>query len=207
MQGGVSLLLSLSAEQAEAFVGPLLGKTTTFLVEGREANLAFARTAVAVLTRTKRSCAVLDLDALYSSNADAILGSLPGDSAKSATFTVPDPESEVEWELPRVISSDADVVIIDSFNTLYHLLSYADGSSRGRKLSFAVASMSYLARTTKKAIILTMYGRGGSWRHGTRSISDLSDVTVAVRVKGSELTVSCERGQAWPERRLSIRIP
>lgn len=207
MQGSVSLLLSFSAEQAESFVGPILGKTATFLLAGREANLAFAKTAVALVTSTARSCAVLDLDALYSSNADAILGSLPGGSIRLATITVPDPESEVEQELPHVLSSDAEVVIIDSFNTLYHLLSYADASSRGRKLSFAVASMSYLARTGRKAIIFTMYRRGGSWRHGTRPISDLSDVTAVVRVQDSELTISCERGKAWPERRFSIRIP
>jgi len=188
-------------------MGPIIGKTATFLVAGREANLAFARAAVALATSTSRSCSILDLDAFYSSNADTILGSLPSGSTRLTTFTVPDPGSEVEHELPRVLSSDAQVVIIDSFNTLYHLLSYGDGSSRGRKLSFAVASMSYLARTGRKAIILTMYRRGGTWRHGTRSISDLSDVTAAVRVQGSELTVSCERGKAWPERRLSIRIP
>jgi hypothetical protein len=95
MQGGVSLLLSLSAGQAESFIGPILGKTATFLVAGREANLAFARTALALVTSTARSCAVLDLDALYSSNADAILGSLPGDSIRSAAFTVP------AFSLPR----------------------------------------------------------------------------------------------------------
>ena len=199
--------MSFSAGQAESFLGPILGKTATFLVAGREANLAFARAAVAFATSTSRRCAVLDLDALYSSNADAILGSLPSSSMRLATFTVPDPESVVEQELPRILSSDAEVVIIDSFNTLYHLLSYGDGSSRGRKLSFAVASMSYLARTGRRAMLFTMYRRGGSWRHGTRSISDLSDVTAAVRVQDSELTISCERGKAWPEGRFSIRIP
>lgn len=201
------MLLSFSAGQAESFLGPIIGKTATFLVAGREANLAFARAAIALVTGTSRTCAVLDLDALYSSNADTILGPLPSTSIRSATFTVPDPESKVEQELPRFLSSDAGVIIIDSFNTLYHLLSYGDGSSRGRKLSFAVATMSYLARTSGKAVILVMYRRGGSWRQGTKSISDLSDVTAAVRVQDSELSVTCERGKAWPERRFSIRIP
>ena len=199
--------MSLSAGQAESLLGPIVGKTVTFLVAGREDNLAFARAAVAFATSTSRNCAVLDLDALYSSNADSILASLPSGSTRLVTFTVPDPGSEVERELPRILSSEAEVVIIDSFNTLYHLLSYGDGSSRGRKLSFAVASMSYLARTGSKAIIFTMYRRGGTWRHGARPISDLSDVTAAIGVQGSELTVSCERGSAWPERRFSIRIP
>ena len=199
--------MSLSAEQAEAFLGPMVGKTTTFLVAGRDANLAFARTAIALVAGAVRCCTVLHLDALYSSGADEILGSLPGRAIRSVRFTVPDPSSKVEQELPRALSSDAGVVIIDSFNTLYHLLSYGDGASRGRKLSFAVASMSYLARTTGKAIIMTMYRRGGFFRQGTRSISELSDITAAVKVQGSELSISCERGKAWPEGRFSIRIP
>ena len=186
---------------------PISGMTATFLLSGREDNLAFARTAVALIARAGKSCAVLDLDALYASNADAIMGTLPANSLRLVTVTVPDAESRVEQELPRVLSSPAEVVIIDSFNTFFHLLSYEDDASRGRKLSFAVASMSYLARTSGKAVIFTMYKRGGIWRQGTRPISALSEVTAAIRVQGSELLVSCERGKAWPEGRLSIRIP
>lgn len=199
--------MSFSAVQAESFVRPMVGKTATFLLEGREDNLAFARAAIALITKATRTCAVLDLDALYSSNADVVLGTLPANSVRLATFTVPDSESRVEQELPRVLSSAADVVMIDSFNTFYHLLSFDDGSSRGRKLSFAVASMSYLARTSGKAVIFTMYRRGGLWRQGTRPISNLSEITAAVRVQGPDLSVSCERGKAWPEGRFSIRIP
>jgi hypothetical protein len=187
-------------------LGPLFGKTVTLLVSGREANLAFARAAMALITRSK-SCAVLDLDAFYASNADVILGSLPAESIRSTAFTILDPQSNVERELPRILSSRAEVVIMDSFNTLYHLLSYGDGSARGRKLSFAVASMSYLARTNRKVIILTMYRRVGFWRQGARPIWSLSDVTAAVKMHGSGITISCERGKAWPEGSFSIRNP
>jgi hypothetical protein len=206
MGGGASLLLSFNEEDADSFLGPLVGKTVTLLVSGRDTNLAFARAAMALITRTK-SCAVLDLDAFYASNADIILGTLPTESIRSTAFTIPDPQSRVEGELPRIVSSGADVIIIDSFNTLYHLLSYGDGSSRGRKLAFAVASMSYLARTNRKVVFLTMYRRMGFWRQGTRPISSLSDVTAAARVQGSAITVSCERGKAWPSGSFSIRIP
>lgn len=199
--------MSLSPAQAKSFLQPLLGKTTTFLLPSREANLALARTAMTVAEKTARTCSVLDLDALYSSNADTVLGSLSADFLRSVTLTVPDPESRVEQELPRVLASAAEVVIIDSFNTLYHLLSYDDGWSRGRKLSFAVAVMSYLARTGRKAVILAMYRRPGLWRQGTRPISSLSDVTIGVKAQGAELSFYCERGTAWPEGKLSIRIP
>ena len=199
--------MSFSAGEAEEFIGPLAGKTTTFLLAGREDNIAFAKAAMAAVARSGKTCAVMDLDALYSSNAEAILGVLPASSLRQIRLTVPDPRSKVEGELPQILSSMAGVVIIDSFNTFYHLLSYDDGASRGRKLSFAAASMSFLARTSDKAVFFTMYRRGGAWRQGTRPISSLSDVTAAVRVQGSALTLSCERGKAWPDGRLSVRIP
>jgi hypothetical protein len=188
-------------------MGPVTGKTTTFLLQGREDNLAFATAAISLATKSGRTCAILDLDAFYSSNGDAILGALPASSLHRTHFIVPDPESEVERELPRLLSSGADVMIVDSFNTFYHLLSHDDGASRGRKLSFAVAIMSYLARTGSRPVFFTMYRRGGTWRQGTRPISGLSDVTAAVRRQGSELSLSCERGRAWPDGRFSIRIP
>lgn len=199
--------MSFSAGEAEAFIGPVAGKTTTFLLEGREDNVAFATAAISLVTKSGRTCSVLDLDALYSSNADTILGALPSSSLHRTSFIVPDPGSDVERELPRILSSGAEVVIIDSFNTFYHLLSHDDGASRGRKLSFAVASMSYLARTGSRPVFFTMYRRGGAWRQGTRPISGLSDVTAAVRTQASELFLSCERGRAWPDGRLTIRIP
>jgi hypothetical protein len=52
-----------------------------------------------------------------------------------------------------------------------------------------------------------MYRREGFGRpRSGRSISRLSDVAASVEVHGSELSVRCERGTAWPGGRFSIRI-
>ena len=198
--------MSFDERQAQSFLGPLSGRTTTFLLEGREANLAFARTVVGLFGRTGGSCTVLDLDAFYSTNADVIFASLPG--AESMTIRVPEPGADIETEFAGVFESNQKVVLVDSLNSLYHLVSREDGSSRSRKLAFAVASLSYLAKTNDMAVILTMYRREGFFRSGTgRSISNLSDVTASVDVRGDELTARVERGQAWAGGRYSIRIP
>ncbi len=200
--------MSFSVREAGSFFGPLRGKTSTFVLGGRQANLSFAQMAESLLTLTGGRCAILDLDAFYSSNAGTIFGSLPMSAAQLTTVYVPEPGSSIETVFPKLFSSDSEVIIIDSLNSLYHLLSLADGSSRSRKLAFAVASLSYLARSDRRTVIFTMYRRERLARTGGgRSIADLSDITSSVEVHNFELSIRCDRGSAWPEGRFSIRIP
>lgn len=200
--------MSFSAQRAQSFFDPLMGKTATFILESRLANLEFARTIVALLAKAETPSVVFDLDAFYSSNADRIFKPLTGDLAHSTVIRIPEPGSDVEVEFARLFEVRPPVVIIDSLNSLYHLLSVEDGSARSRKLNFAVASLSYLARTNAKAVVLTMYRREGLQGSGSgRSISNLSDVTASVEVRGPELQVVCERGTAWAGGRFSIRSP
>jgi hypothetical protein len=200
--------MSLSGGEPGSFFGPLSGKTTTFLLDGREDNLSFAKMMVGLLARAHASCAILDLDAFYASNSDRIFASMDAGTARSTTVRVPAPESDVEREFSTVFDAQQKVLIIDSLNSLYHLISLGDGSSRSRKLTFALASLSYLARTSEKAVILTMYRREGFYRAGTgRSISTLSDNTVSVKVNDGEVAMTAERGTAWSGGAFSSRTP
>jgi hypothetical protein len=200
--------MSLSGEDPRSFFGPLIGKTATFMLEGRQANLAFAEVMVGFLAQARSPCAILDLDAFYSSNSNLILSNMDATTARSTIIRVPEPGSDVEAELASLFKVQHRVVIIDSLNSLYHLVSLEDGSSRGRKLTFALASLSYLARTNGKAVILSMYRREGLFRtRSGRSISNLSDVTASVDVRERELRIRSERGPTWPGGAFSSRIP
>jgi len=200
--------MSFGVRQAESFFAPLAGKTATFLLEDRQANLVFARTVIGLLGQTGDACAVVDLDAFYSSNSDLIFGALGHPAARATAIRIPEPGADIEGEFSAIFEAPQKVVIVDSLNSFYHLVSQEDGSSRSRKLTFAVASLSYFARANGKAVILTMYRREGFTHGGTgRSISSLSDMTASVGVRGTEMTVKGERGSGWPGGRLSIRIP
>jgi hypothetical protein len=200
--------MSFSGNLDQPFFGPLWGKTTTFIFEGRWANLKFAKAVVSLLSHIEDSCSIMDLDALYSSNADVIFSHPKGLMAEKSSILVPLPGSEIESEFPRLFEAQQRVIIIDSLNSLYHLFSQEDTSFRSRKLAFAVASLSYFARTSGKAAVLTMYRREGLTRSGKgRSISGLSDAAATVEFSGDEMTVSSERGLIWPGGRLSTRIP
>ncbi|MDG6898977.1 MAG: hypothetical protein JRN12_02420 [Nitrososphaerota archaeon] len=194
-------------EKSSAFLEPLIGKTTTFMLAGRQDNLAFARTIAGLLDASGRAAAVLDLDAFYSSHADLVLVPVSA-RADSWTLRVPLPGSDIEDDVSQFIIAPQDTLILDSLNTLYHLFTLQGDSSRGRRLGFALAGLSYLARTNFKAVILSMYRREGSGRPGTaRSISGLSDIAASVEVEGNELSMRTERGSAWPGGVFSIRIP
>ncbi len=200
--------MSLSRTEARDFLEPLKGKAVTFVLEGRKENLAFARAAVGLMAGTGTPCTILDLDAFYAANSDRIFGALSRPEADGFTIDVPDPSSRIERDFPGAFAEQKGAFIVDSLNSLYHLLSFEDGSSRSRKLSFAVASLSYAARTNSTAVILAMYRREGLVKAGVgRSISGFADATVSVEVRGSELSMKCERGTVWPGGKLSIRSP
>jgi hypothetical protein len=197
--------MSLGSQQPHSFLGPLKGKTTTFLVDNTQVNLSFAKSIALLIGITTSGCAILDLDAFYSSNSDEILSALPPSALRSTHVYVPEPGSSVETELPRLFRAESGVFIVDSLNTFYHLFSSSGVGSRSRKLAFAVTSLSYLARTSGKAVLFTMYRRERAMRTGgDRSISDFSDATVSVKATGSGLLIECARGTAWPEGKFSL---
>jgi hypothetical protein len=199
--------MSLSEGRGGSFLAPLAGKTSTFLMEGREANARFARTLMRSLASAGLSCIVLDLDAFYSSNADLIFAGLPGDPT-SFQVRIPQPGSDIEAEFSALFESERKAVVIDSLNSLYHLISMDDGSARGRKMMFALASLSLFARTNKRLVILSMYRREGLSKGGRgRSVANMSDITALAKMKDSGMEFRTERGSAWPGGALSIPSP
>ena len=199
--------MSFSERAEGSLLGPLAGKTATFLVGGRQDNVDFARALASSVGGIGLSCTVFDLDALYSSNADTIFAGLE-DAAASITLNVPVPGADIEAEFSSLFSAHQRVIVIDSLNTLYHLISMEDGRSKGRRLMFALAGLSQFARGNDGAVILSMYRREGFSKSADgRSISSLSDVTASVEARGKELRMTTMRGKAWPDGRFATRIP
>lgn len=200
--------LDTSEELARGFFEPLKGKSATFLLSDRASNLSFARTLAALVSATGRTCTVFDLDAFYSSNADVIFGGPRGPPPGKVAIRVPAPASKVEDEFPMLFSSGPSLVIIDTLNTFFHLLSSDEGAFRSRKFSFAIASLSFATKSAGSEAILTMYRREPPSRRGQgRSMSSYSDLVVGVEKNGDGLVLRCEKGDAWGGRDFSIRIP
>jgi hypothetical protein len=200
--------MSLGRQHVHPLLALLTGRTTTFLMEDRQTNLEFARTIMGILSQTGDGSAIIDLDAFYSSNSDQIFRLLDPPATKASSIRVPEPGAEIERELSALFGVQQNTIIIDSLNSLYHLISPENTSLRGRKLTLAIASLSYFARTNARAVLLTMYRREGFTHGGTsRSISSISDATMSVDIIGQELTLRSERGSVWSGGKFSIRIP
>lgn len=194
-------------EKARSFFAPLKGKSTTFIVSDRVSGLAFAKSIAALISASGQTCSILDLDAFYASNADVIFAPRSPDPGKVA-IKILGPTTRFEDEFPRIFSAAPAITIIDTLNTLYHLMSSDEGAYRSRKFSLAVASLSFLARESGGVVMLTMYRREPLGRRGQgKTMAGYSDLAVAVQATASEITLLAERGSAWPDGSLSIRIP
>jgi hypothetical protein len=200
--------MSFGVSQESPFIGPLRGHTVTLLVGGRSINLVLAKSLLSKLAGSGVPCTVLDIDALYSSNSDYIISHLTSEEASLIEFLVPDPDSDLEDDVGRLLSSGSDrVLIVDSLNSLYHLMSTGRHNAKNRSLAFVVALLSLVAKTEDRVVFLTMYRR--EKRNSfvrAKSISDLSDSAIAVSRKGQVLSLKCERGTAWPARDFAIPI-
>ena len=199
--------MGVSGDEGGPLLGSLSGKTATFMVDGRDANVLFARTLVGSIAREGRSSTVLDLDALYSSHADLIFGGLT-DGSGSLMVKVPAPGADIEAEFASLFSSNQQVIVIDSLNSFYHLVSMEDGRSRGRRVMFALASLSCFAKANGSAVVFSMYRREGFAKSGRgRSIASLSDVTASVGIRNGGIEIRTENGSVWPGGVYFSRIP
>jgi hypothetical protein len=198
----------LNSPRGGPFTFPCYGHTTTFLLEAKKTNLAFARAILHHLSLNGHQCKVLDIDALYSSNSDYVFGPLSERQARAVEILVPDPESDLESSITGLLASrSGKTIIIDSLNSLYHLISTGGSSLRGRKLAFIMACFSYIARTESKAVLTTMYQRERTTHFsGRRQISDLSDHTVFAELRGNALTLKYDRGYSRPGDIFSLPI-
>lgn len=178
-------------------------------MDGRRTNLAFARSILCNLTWKGHKCIVLDVDALYSSSSDYVLAPLSESQAQAIEIIVPDTDSDLEPTIASLIASGpGKMIIVDSLNSLYHLLSTEGRGYRGRKLAFVMACFSYLARTGKGAVLVTMYQRERTTRFGGgRQISSFSDHTIFVDLRDATLTLRYDRGYSQSGEAFSLPIP
>ncbi len=196
--------MSLGEADARSFFAPLEGRTTSFVVDDRRTNLSLLKAAVSMALAGGRACTILDLDALCSSHAGKVLSGLGPKASGMVRALVPAPGAGVEDELMSLFRTGPSVFVVETLNTLHHLMPSNPGS-RSRRLSFVLSALSFLAKTNGAAGLYVTYRREkaiGPERGG--SISDFADLVVSVTGVKSELHMRCERGEAWPDGKLVL---
>ena len=191
--------MSLSDRQSRPFLEPLAGKTTAFLLYDRPSNLRFATTIVRLLAGDRLGCRFLDLDAFYSSNLEALTAGLARESLAGFEMTVPEPGSDTEAALAGLfLGADNRVLLIDSANSLYQLLSARNPRAGSRKFGFLISALSNWARSNGGPALASIYDRRPpARRKASRSLADAFDNSVSLSAGDGGLAFRCERGSAW----------
>ncbi len=194
------MLMSIGVQRAKSFLDPLRGKLSVFVVKDRPSGLLLGRLLTSCASSLNSPYAVLDLDAFYASNFDFMKDSDLPAGHNAARFQIPEVGSKVSEALLGFLrQGESKVLILDNLNSFFHLLSAEHPTSAARKLTFATAVMSQIARTNGVAFLCTIYERDGPIRRNRpRSFSENGDATVSVKVDEGRLVLRCRRGTLWP---------
>lgn len=187
--------------QAYAFLGPLKGKSSTFLVRGRPANAAVSRFILECLSIAKLNIAILDTSCFFGTNMQELTDSLPKEFLqKSIIEDLPD-ESDEEPSLVEIIATEASVIWIDDMNAALHLLSSGGQRSGIHRLSTFYHMLSYNARINNTIVLGTVYKAAfGTTTAGIakRSLPKLSDLQISAEVRTGEMVFRCHDITGWP---------
>lgn len=191
--------MSFSDRLPRLFLEPLLGKTTAVRVEDRPSNLKFAAAVIRLLLDGGPGCRLIDLDAAYSSNLDALTAGVPRERLAALDITMPIPGSDASAFLPAIfLVGDDKPLLIDSANSLYQLLSAGNPRAANRKFTFLVSALSVWSKSNGRPTIASIYDRRPpTHRRATRSLADVFDNSVSLSIRHKGLSFKCERGAAW----------
>jgi hypothetical protein len=191
--------MSLSDRQSRLFLEPLEGKTTAFRISDRPANLKFGAAMLRLLASGRQGCRLLDLDAFYSSNLEALTRGIPRDSLTNFDITLPEPGSDAQAMLASIFLEGGNLpLLIDSANSLYQLISASNPRAATRKFAFFISALSGWAKSNGRPVVTSIYERRPAIRRkAARSLADVFDNSVSLSAKPNGLAFRCERGSAW----------
>jgi len=197
--------MSFGVQQARQFLAPLQGKAVVFLVPDRRTNLLMGRLFLAAVAATGSRCFIFDMDSFYASNSSS-LAEVRQQAIDGIRLCVPRVGADgEEAALGLFRGVEQGVNIVDSLNSLYHTFSADDQSSASRKLTFLIEALSFLSRTGRTTVLVTIYERDRpTFKRRGRLFTELGDATVSVKSDGETLILHCDRGSAWPESTLTI---
>lgn len=177
------------------------------LLRDRPAGQALAAALLQVIDAGGATCSILDTEAFYASSLEVLApGARRGFEA--VRLYVPTPEFGFEELFPGPWGDRPAVVVVDNMNALLHKLSAEERPSANRKLAFLASLSAFLARSSRTAVIHTVYERSRLGERGGRSdLTDMTDGTILATLGENGLELRCVRGGAWPGGRFLFPSP
>ncbi|MGA2663338.1 MAG: hypothetical protein ABSF83_00135 [Nitrososphaerales archaeon] len=196
--------------QAFAFLAPLRGKVSVFVVPGRRRNAGVARFLLGCLAASKTRTLILDTSSFYGSNVRALTRSLPVDFLRRSTLVTPRDGEGLEGSMARTLTAGgAGAVLVDDLNALHHLLSSGEQRGAGTHRAFTfLRLLSYSARDGDLLVFGTLYRAASTAeRVAKRSLSMAADLQISTEEdRLGRVSFGCAQIEGWPDRRFSAPL-
>lgn len=190
-----------TSRQAYAFLRPLRGKSSTFVIKNRTANAAVSRFILGCLAATKNHATILDTSCFHGVNVRELTRGLPKEFLQQSVLQDLPDESRDGDSLGDMLTSDNPVVWIDDMNAVLQLLSSRGQRSGIHRLSTFYHILSYHARVNNATVLGMVYKAAfGTLPTGIsrRSLPKVSDLQIATELRKDEIVFRCHDMTAWP---------
>lgn len=185
-----------TVKQSFAFLNPLRGKSSAFIVTNRGANATVARFTLHCLAVAKIRTIILDTSCFYAMNVRSLTHGLPNEFIDRTTIIGIPEETTPEDVITDLLTTDAKAILIDDLNALNALLSSGQSKSAIHKLFVTIRVLSYNARMDNSLVFTTVYGTQRADGNSRRSLAASADLQISVESRPSHISFRCNN--AWP---------
>ena len=188
--------------QAYAFLSPLRGRSSAFLVAGREENAMVTRFALGCLAGLKTKTVMLDTSCFYGTNIQVLTEGLPREFLERTIVLTVGDDTGPEVALTELIAKkEAKAILIDDLNSLNALMSSGEQKSSIHELFVLIRILSYHARINGVSILTTVYKSQRTDANSRRSLAAAADLQITTETDSSSIIFRCDGTDVWPSRR------
>jgi len=187
--------------QAYAFLGPLRGNSSAFLVAGKKGNMIFTTFVLACVARLRMTALMLDTSCFYTSHIERLTSKLPrAFLERSRILTISEGKTPQDVISALLTREEAKVVLIDDLNSLNALMGRGDRTSSSHELFVLIRLLSYTARIHNTPVLASVYKSHGTNLNSRRSLAASTDLQVNTEAKPSYIAFKCDKTGVWPNK-------
>ncbi len=194
-------------KQAYAFLSPLRGRSSAFLLASRRGNVAVAAFALGCLAGLKMRTVVLDTSCFYGTNIELLTEGLPKEFLERSTILTVAEDVRPEGVLTDLIAKkEAKAILIDDLNSLNALMSSGHQKSGIHELFVLIRMLSYNARINNVSVLTTVYKSQRADANSRRSLAAAADLQITTETDSSCVTFRCDGPDIWPNKKFVAAV-
>jgi len=194
-------------KQAYAFLTPLKGRSSAFLVPSRKGNRAVTTFALGCLAGLRMRTIMLDTSCFYGTNIETLTEGLPREFLeRSMIFTVTEDTRPEDVLSELIAKKEVKAILIDDLNSLNALMSSGGKKSGIHEVFVLIRMLSYNARINNISILTTVYMNQKGDTSSRRSLAAAADLQIATEIESSRITFRCDSAYTWPNKKFVATV-